>query len=73
MDSLDNALAETINGLYKTEVIKHKGPWRSVKQVEFATAEWVDWSTIEALRVIGVSRQQNWRPLIRFKPSPTIR
>jgi putative transposase len=42
-DSYDNALAETINGLYKTELIKHKGPWRSVEQVEYATAEWVDW------------------------------
>ena len=42
-DSCDNALAETINGLYKTEVIKHRGPWRTVEQVEFATAEWVDW------------------------------
>jgi putative transposase len=42
-DSFDNALAETINGLYKTEVIKHRGPWRTVDQVEYATAEWVDW------------------------------
>jgi putative transposase len=42
-DSYDNALAETINGLYKTEVIEHRGPWRSVEQVEYATAEWVDW------------------------------
>jgi putative transposase len=42
-DSLDNALAETINGLYKTELIKHRGPWRTVEQVEYATAEWVDW------------------------------
>jgi putative transposase len=41
--SYDNALAETINGLYKTEVIKPRGPWRSADQVEFATAEWVDW------------------------------
>ena len=40
--SFDNALAETINGLYKTELIK-PGPWRSVDDVEFATAEWVDW------------------------------
>ena len=39
----DNALAETINGLYKTELIKHKGPWRSVEQVEYATAEYIDW------------------------------
>ena len=41
--SYDNALAETINGLYKTEVIKPRGPWRNADQVEFATAEWVDW------------------------------
>ena len=39
----DNALAETINGLYKTELIKPRGPWRTVDQVEYATAEWVDW------------------------------
>jgi len=42
-DSYDNALAETINGLYKTEVIHRRGPWRSLKTVEFATLEWVDW------------------------------
>jgi putative transposase len=42
-DSYDNALAETINGLYKTEVIKPRKPWRNVDQVEYATAEWVDW------------------------------
>jgi putative transposase len=42
-DSYDNALAETINGLYKTELIKPRAPWRTVEQVELATAEWVDW------------------------------
>jgi transposase InsO family protein len=42
-DSYDNALAETINGLYKTEVIRRKGPWRSLEDVEFATLEWVHW------------------------------
>lgn len=42
-DSYDNALAETINGLYKTELIKPTGPWKSVDDVEIATAEWVDW------------------------------
>ena len=42
-DSYDCALAETINGLYKTEVIRHQGPWRSIEAVEFATLEWVDW------------------------------
>jgi putative transposase len=42
-DSYDNALAESINGLYKTEVIYRRGPWRSLEAVEFATLEWVDW------------------------------
>jgi putative transposase len=42
-DSYDNALAETINGLYKAEVIWRKSPWRSFEAVEFATLEWVDW------------------------------
>ncbi len=42
-DSYDNALAETINGLYKAEVIHPNGPWRSLDEVEFATLEWVDW------------------------------
>jgi putative transposase len=42
-DSYDNALAETINGLYKTEVIRHCGPWRNIDAVEYATLEWVDW------------------------------
>jgi len=42
-DSFDNALAETINGLYKTELIKPRGPWRTLDAVEYATAEWVDW------------------------------
>ena len=42
-DSYDNALAETINGLYKAEVIRRNGPWRNLEEVEFATLEWVDW------------------------------
>jgi putative transposase len=42
-DSYDNALAETVNGLYKAEVIHRKGPWRSFEAVEYATLEWVDW------------------------------
>ena len=42
-DSYDNALAETINGLYKAEVIHRRGPWKSFEAVEFATLEWVDW------------------------------
>jgi putative transposase len=42
-DSYDNALAETIIGLYKTEVIRRRGPWKNIDDVEFATLEWVDW------------------------------
>ena len=42
-DSYNNALAETINGLYKAEVIHRRGPWRSFEAVEFATLEWVAW------------------------------
>jgi len=42
-DSYDNALAESINGLYKTELIRRRGPWRSLEAVEFATLEGVDW------------------------------
>lgn len=42
-DSYDNALAETIIGLYKTEVIRPRGPWRTLESVEFATLEWVHW------------------------------
>ena len=42
-DSYDNALAETINGLYKAEVIHRRGPWRSFEAIEIATLEWVDW------------------------------
>lgn len=42
-DSYDNALAETMIGLYKTELIRHRGPWRGLEDVEYATLEWVDW------------------------------
>ena len=42
-DSYDNAMAETVIGLYKTEVIRRRGPWRNLDAVEFATLEWVDW------------------------------
>jgi transposase InsO family protein len=42
-DSCDNALAETVIGLFKTEVIRPRGPWRSLETIEFATLEWVDW------------------------------
>ena len=42
-DSYDNALAESVIGLFKTEVIRRLGPWRNIDEVEFAVLEWVDW------------------------------
>lgn len=42
-DSCDNALAETIIGLFKTEIIHHRGPWRNLDAVEYAMLEWVEW------------------------------
>jgi putative transposase len=42
-DSYDNALAESINGLYKTELVRNNGPWRGLDDLELATLEWVDW------------------------------
>ena len=42
-DAYDNALAESVIGLFKTELIKPRGPWRTVEQVEIATLEYVDW------------------------------
>jgi transposase InsO family protein len=48
-DAYDNALAETINGLYKTEVIHHLGPWKGLEEVEYATLEWVAWYNSERL------------------------
>ncbi len=53
-DSYDNALAESIIGLFKTEVIQRRGPWRHLEGVEFATLEWVDWfNTRRLLEPIG--------------------
>ena len=62
-DSYDNALAETINGLYKAEVIHRRGPWRSFEAVEFATLEWSAGSTTAA----SSSRSATFLPL---KPRP---
>ena len=53
-DSYDNALAETVIGLYKTELIHRRGPWRHFEAVEFRTLEWVDWfNTRRLLEPIG--------------------
>ena len=53
-DAYDNALAETVIGLFKTEVIRRRGPWRSLEAVEFAALDWVDWfNTPRLLEPIG--------------------
>ena len=52
-DSYDNALAETVIGLFKTEVIRQRGPWRSLEAVEYATLDWVDWYNNRLLEPIG--------------------
>ena len=48
-DSYDNALAETINGLYKAEMIHRRGPWKTKEAVELVTLEWVSWSNSHRL------------------------
>ena len=48
-DSYDNALAETVNGLYKAELIRRRGPWRDAAEVARATAEWVAWWNAQRL------------------------
>ena len=50
-DSYDNALAETVIGLFKTEVIRQQGPWKSLEDVKFATLAWVDWFNNKRLLV----------------------
>ena len=61
-DSYDNAMAETINGLYKAEVIEHEGPWQGQKDVESATLEWVHWFNHERrFGPIGYNRSSTSR------------
>ena len=48
-DAYDNALAVSVIGLFKTEVIRRKGPWRTLEAVEFATLVWVDWFNLRRL------------------------
>ena len=53
-DAYDNAMAESVIGLFKTEVIRHAGPWRSLDEVEYATLEWVAWfNTTRLLEPLG--------------------
>ena len=60
-DSYDNALAETIFGLFKTEVIRRCGPWRKVDEVEYAVLEWVDWlNNRRLLEPLGYATPSNF-------------
>lgn len=53
-DAYDNAMAESVIGLFKTEVIRHGGPWRTLEDVEFATLEWVAWfNTCRLMEPLG--------------------
>lgn len=61
-DAFDNALAETTIGLYKTEKINRRGPWRTLSDVELATLEWVDWYNHERLHSAC-----DWRPPAEFE------
>ena len=62
-DSFDNALAETMIGLYKTELIRRRGPWKGIDEVEYATLEWVDWFNYRRLlEPSAISHQPSSRP-----------
>ncbi|RRH72291.1 hypothetical protein EG244_15010 [Falsigemmobacter faecalis] len=62
--SYDNALAETINGLFQAEVIHRRGPWQGCGVVEYATWEWIDWfNNRRLLSLSGTYRQQKQRPI----------
>ena len=71
-DSYDNALAETINGLFKTELIHRHGPWRSAETVELATLGWVDWfNNRRLLEPIGNIRRPKLKRAIMPKLAST--
>ena len=72
-DSYENALAETINGLFKAEVIHRRGLWRSLEAVEYATLEWVDWfNNRRLLEPIGnippAEAEANFYAALKTKP-----
>jgi transposase InsO family protein len=60
-DSYDNALAESVIGLFKSEVIHHRGPWRQLDDVEYATLNWVDWFNEKPTQVISATKSgRSW-------------
>jgi putative transposase len=71
-DSYDNALAETINGLYKTELIHRRAPWKTMESVELATLEWVSWFNWADSEVIDEKLSRKDNLLLRTKNSHSI-
>jgi transposase InsO family protein len=70
-DSYDNALAETVIGLYKTEVIRRRGPWRGFEDVEFATLEWVSWyNTARLLEPLGYVPPAEYEDAFHSREAP---
>ena len=71
-DSFDNALAETIIGLYKTELIRRRGPGKGLDEVEYATLEWVDWfNHRRLLEPIGYVPPAEFEAAFRGKETPS--
>jgi putative transposase len=71
-DSYDNALAESFNGLYKTELIRRRGPWSGLDDVEFATLEYVDWFNHRRLHgQIGMTPPAEAEAAFYAQPTPT--
>jgi putative transposase len=70
-DALDNALMESTIGLYKTELIKRRGPWKTLADVELATAEWVDWYNSSRIhRAIGGVPPTEYESKFYAQPQP---
>ena len=70
-DSYDNALAETMFGLYKTELIEHCCPWRNHQGVEWVTLEWVDWfNNRRLLEPIGYLPPAEFEPMYYRQKTP---
>ncbi len=72
-DSFDNALAETVNGLYKAELIRRRGPWRTAAEVARATAEWVAWWNTQRLHgALGHVPPAEYEAAHRPAPTPAV-
>ena len=72
-DSYDNALAESFNGLYKTELIRHRGPWRGLEDMEYATLEYVDWFNHRRLHgELGMVTPAEFQAAYNRQPAPVL-